>query len=62
MKRTGLAVAGIAAVIALLAYEHSLVKPHDFSRVDAAFFTMNGYVSVLFFFFWAADIFLLKPA
>jgi 4-hydroxybenzoate polyprenyltransferase len=57
-----LAVAGIAAIVALLAYEHSLVKPHDFSRVDAAFFTMNGYVSVLFFFFWAADIFLLKPA
>jgi 4-hydroxybenzoate polyprenyltransferase len=57
-----LAVAGIGAIVALLAYEHSLVKPHDFSRVDAAFFTMNGYVSVLFFFFWAADIFFIKPA
>ena len=44
-----LAMTGIAAIIALLAYEHSLVKAHDFSRVDAAFFTMNGYVSVLFF-------------
>ena len=43
---------------ALLIYEHSLVKPNDFSRVNAAFFTMNGYVSVLFFVFWAADIFL----
>ena len=53
--------AGVGAIVALLAYEHSLVKPDDFSRVDAAFFTMNGYVSVLFFFFWAADIFLLKP-
>ena len=42
-------------------YEHSLVKPNDLSRVNAAFFTMNGYVSVLFFVFWAADIFLLKP-
>ena len=31
---------------------------HDLSRVDAAFFTMNGYVSVIFFVFWAADIFL----
>ena len=41
--------------------EHSLVKPSDLSRVNAAFFTMNGYVSVLFFLFWAADIFLLKP-
>jgi len=56
-----LALAGVAAVAALLVYEHSLVKPHDLSRVDAAFFTMNGYVSVLFFLFWAADILLLKP-
>ena len=55
-----LAIAGIAAVAALLIYEHSLVKPHDLSRVNAAFFTMNGYVSVLFFLFWAADIFLIK--
>jgi 4-hydroxybenzoate polyprenyltransferase len=51
----------IAAVIALLVYEHSLVKADDFSRVNAAFFTMNGWVSVLFLIFWAADIFLLKP-
>jgi len=56
-----LALAGVAAVTALLLYEHSLVKPNDLSRVNAAFFTMNGYVSVLFFVFWAADIFLLKP-
>ncbi len=55
------AVAGVAAIVALLAYEHSIVKPGDLSRVNAAFFTMNGYVSVLFFVFWAADIFLLKP-
>jgi len=47
-------------VAALLAYEHSLVKPHDLSRVNAAFFTVNGYVSVLFFGFWAADILLLR--
>jgi 4-hydroxybenzoate polyprenyltransferase len=57
----GLALAGVAAIAALLIYEHSLVKPTDLSRVNAAFFTMNGYVSVLFFLFWAADIFLLKP-
>jgi 4-hydroxybenzoate polyprenyltransferase len=57
-----LAIAGVAAIAALLIYEHSLVKPHDLSRVNAAFFTMNGYVSVLFFVFWAADIFLLKPS
>lgn len=49
---------GVAAVIGLLAYEHGLVKPHDLSRVNAAFFTVNGYVSVLFFVFWAADILL----
>jgi 4-hydroxybenzoate polyprenyltransferase len=58
----GLAWAGVAAVTALLIYEHSLVKPDDFSRVNAAFFTMNGYVSVLFFLFWTADIFLLPPS
>jgi 4-hydroxybenzoate polyprenyltransferase len=56
-----LALAGVAAVVGLLVYEHSLVKPNDLSRVNAAFFTMNGYVSVLFFLFWAADIFLIKP-
>jgi 4-hydroxybenzoate polyprenyltransferase len=56
-----LALAGVAAIVALLIYEHSLVKPHDLSRVNAAFFTMNGYVSVLFFVFWAADIFLFRP-
>ncbi len=53
-----LGLAGIVAVAALLVYEHRLVKPNDLSRVNAAFFTMNGYVSVLFFLFWAADILL----
>ncbi len=53
-----LALAGVGAVAALLIYEHSLVKAGDLSRVNAAFFTMNGWVSVLFFVFWAADIFL----
>ncbi len=56
-----LALAGVAAIVALLVYEHSLVKAHDLSRVNAAFFTMNGYVSMLFFLFWAADIFFLHP-
>jgi 4-hydroxybenzoate polyprenyltransferase len=51
-----LSLVGIAAVLALLIYEHRLVKPDDFSRVDAAFFTMNGYVSVLFFVCCASDI------
>jgi 4-hydroxybenzoate polyprenyltransferase len=56
-----LSLAGVAAVAALLFYEHSLVKPNDLSRVNAAFFTMNGWVSVLFFLFWAADILLFRP-
>jgi 4-hydroxybenzoate polyprenyltransferase len=53
-----LAAAGVVAIAALLFYEHRLVKPTDLSKVNAAFFTMNGYVSVLFFVFWAADTFL----
>lgn len=55
-----LSLAGIAAIVLLLVYEHSLVRADDLSRVDAAFFTVNGYVSVLFFLFWAADIFLVR--
>jgi 4-hydroxybenzoate polyprenyltransferase len=51
---------GILAVVVLLVYEHGLVKATDLSRVDAAFFTVNGYVSVLFFVFWAADILLQR--
>ncbi|HUS08805.1 MAG TPA: UbiA-like polyprenyltransferase [Bryobacteraceae bacterium] len=51
---------GIAAVAGLLLYEHRLVKADDLSRVDAAFFSVNGYVSVLFFCFWSADIFLSR--
>ncbi len=53
-------VAGVAAVALLLGYEHRLVKADDLSRVNAAFFTMNGYLSVLFFCFWAADILLIR--
>jgi 4-hydroxybenzoate polyprenyltransferase len=54
-----LSLAGIAAIAGLLIYEHGIVKADDLSRVNAAFFTMNGWVSVLFFVFWAADILLL---
>ena len=46
--------AGIAVVAALLAYEHSLVKADDLSRLDAAFFAVNGYISILFLLFWGA--------
>ena len=51
-----LALCGVIAVIALLVYEHSLVRPHDLSKLNAAFFTMNGVISVLFFLFVAADL------
>lgn len=54
-----LSVAGVAAIAGLLIYEHGIVKANDLSRVNAAFFTMNGWVSVLFFVFWAADILLM---
>jgi 4-hydroxybenzoate polyprenyltransferase len=48
--------AGIAVVAALLAYEHSLVKADDLSKLDAAFFTVNGYISLLFLLFWGAAV------
>ncbi len=51
-----IALSGLVPVGALLAYEHLLVKPSDLSRVNAAFFTINGYISILFFLTWAAAI------
>jgi 4-hydroxybenzoate polyprenyltransferase len=45
---------GVAVAAALLAYEHSLVKADDLSKLDAAFFAMNGYISVSFLLFWGA--------
>src|ERR1700740_2052106 len=45
---------GIAVVAALLGYEHSLVKADDLSKLDAAFFTVTGYISMLFLLFWGA--------
>ena len=49
---------GVAAVAALLAYEHSLVRPGDLRRLDAAFFTVNGVISIVFFGFVLADVLL----
>jgi 4-hydroxybenzoate polyprenyltransferase len=46
--------AGIVVVAALLAYEHSLVKANDLSKLNAAFFAVNGYISMLFLLFWGA--------
>jgi 4-hydroxybenzoate polyprenyltransferase len=51
-----LAAVGVIAVAALLAYEHSLVRHDDLSKLNAAFFTMNGVISVVFFVFIGADL------
>ncbi|MGH9355751.1 MAG: UbiA-like polyprenyltransferase, partial [Terriglobia bacterium] len=55
-----LAAVGLAAVAILLVYEHCLVKPSDLSKVNAAFFTLNGYISIVFFLTWAGDILLFR--
>ena len=55
-----LAIIGVAAVALLLAYEHSLVSATDLSKLNAAFFTMNGVISVVFFVFIAADVLMRK--
>jgi 4-hydroxybenzoate polyprenyltransferase len=47
---------GVASVAGLLVYEHSLVRPGDLRRLDAAFFTMNGVISLAFFVFVLADV------
>jgi 4-hydroxybenzoate polyprenyltransferase len=46
---------GVAVAAVLLLYEHTLVKPHDLRRLDAAFFTMNGVISIAFFVFVLAE-------
>jgi len=55
-----LAVVGVAAVAALLLYEHSLVRHDDLSKLNAAFFTMNGVIAVVFFVFVAGDLLLRR--
>ena len=52
--------AGIAIISGLIAYEHQLVRADDLSRLDAAFFNMNGYISVTIFVFTLADAVLLQ--
>lgn len=47
---------GVAVVGCLLLYEHSLVRPGDLRRLDAAFFTMNGLISIAFFVFVLASV------
>lgn len=51
-----LAMVGVVAVAVLLAYEHSLVSARDLSKLNAAFFTMNGVISLVFSVFVAADL------
>ena len=53
---------GVVTVGLLLAYEHSLVSPGDLRRLNAAFFTMNGVIATVFFFFVAADLWLRSRA
>ena len=48
--------AGVVTVATLLGYEHSLIRPNDLRRLDAAFFTMNGVISIAFFVFVLADV------
>ncbi len=47
---------GVAAVAALLAYEHAIVSPGDLRRLNTAFFTLNGVISIVFFCFVLADV------
>jgi 4-hydroxybenzoate polyprenyltransferase len=53
--------AGIVVVAGLLGYEHSLVKPNDLSKINAAFFAVNGYIGLLFLLFWGAAAFVMRP-
>jgi len=55
-----LAVVGVIVVMLLLAYEHSLVSVNNLSRLNAAFFTMNGVISIVFFLFVAGDLLLRR--
>jgi len=53
--------AGVVVVAILLAYEHSLVKSDDLSKMNAAFFTVNGYISLIFLLFWGAAAIVMRP-
>jgi 4-hydroxybenzoate polyprenyltransferase len=50
------ALVGVALCVVLLAYEHAIVSPGDLRRMNAAFFTLNGVISAVFFIFIAADV------
>ena len=50
--------AGVAVVAAVLVYEHRIVRPNDLSRVSRAFFTLNGWVSMILCLATVGDLFL----
>jgi len=51
---------GVGLIAALLVYEHALLRPNDLSKLDMAFFNLNGYVSVAFVLATAADVWLVR--
>ena len=51
---------GVLLSIGLLVYEHAIVSPSDLTRLDAAFFTLNGVISIVFFVFVASDVVLRR--
>jgi 4-hydroxybenzoate polyprenyltransferase len=51
-----MAMLGVGVVAILLLYEHSIISPRDLRRMNAAFFTLNGVISVVFFAFIALDV------
>jgi 4-hydroxybenzoate polyprenyltransferase len=51
-----IALVGMCVVVVLLAYEHMIVSPKDLTRMNAAFFTLNGIISVVFFVSVAVDV------
>jgi len=55
-----LALIGVVSVGALLIYQHTLVKPYDLSRMNAAFFTTNAFVSVILLITFGGAVFLEK--
>ena len=55
-----IAMLGIVVVAGLLLYEHSIISPRDMRRMNAAFFTLNGVISVVFFGFVTADVLLRR--
>jgi len=54
------ATVGMCVCVALLVYEHSIISPKDIRRMNAAFFTLNGIISMVFFVAVAADVFVRR--